>query len=105
MANSDLSPSLIQIHADDNVAVLAKNVSAGERFQFQNREFQFPANLILGHKIALRDIRSGEKILKYGSPIGSAITDIRMGDHVHLHNLQSDYLPTYTLNDDHKFAR
>ena len=58
------------------------------------------ASLGLGHKIAARDIASGEKIIKYGAPIGSAIRDIRMGEHVHLHNIQSDYIPTYTLGSE-----
>lgn len=49
----------------------------------------------LGFKVAARDIAPGEKILKYGAPIGSAKQAIRAGEIVHLHNMQSDYLPTY----------
>jgi len=42
-----------------------------------------------GHKIALADIRKGEKVVKYGYPIGVATQDIRMGEFVHTHNLAS----------------
>lgn len=43
-----------------------------------------------GHKYALRDIRAGENIIKYGNPIGHATTDIKKGEHVHSHNLTTN---------------
>lgn len=39
-----------------------------------------------GHKIALRDIKCGEDIIKYGCPIAHALIDIKAGEHVHTHN-------------------
>ena len=42
-----------------------------------------------GHKYARRDIQKGETVVKYGFPIGEAVRDIRAGEHVHTHNLQS----------------
>ena len=42
-----------------------------------------------GHKIALRAIRAGEAVIKYGSPIGLATAEIPAGAHVHTHNLAS----------------
>lgn len=52
----------------------------------------------IGHKIARTDIKSGDKILKYGAPIGIATADIPAGAHVHVHNVRSDYTPSYTLD-------
>ncbi|MDT7902769.1 MAG: UxaA family hydrolase, partial [Caldivirga sp.] len=43
----------------------------------------------LGHKIALRDIKAGERVIKYGRPIGVATRDIKVGEHVHVHNVKS----------------
>ena len=40
-----------------------------------------------GFKIALRDIAAGEDILKYGEVIGVASCDIRLGECVHVHNV------------------
>ncbi|MDQ1187432.1 UxaA family hydrolase [Agrobacterium larrymoorei] len=40
-----------------------------------------------GHKVALKPIRSGEEVIKYGQVIGVATQDIEAGRHVHLHNL------------------
>ena len=43
----------------------------------------------IGHKVALRDIKSGDTILKYGQDIGKAIADIAKGEHVHTHNMKT----------------
>jgi len=42
-----------------------------------------------GHKVALRDLASGEPVLKYGVSIGQATAPIQRGDWVHLHNCKS----------------
>ncbi len=47
-------------------------------------------NLEDGHKYALRDIKSGENIIKYGNPIGHATEDIKAGEHVHSHNVKTN---------------
>ena len=47
-------------------------------------------NLADGHKYALRDIKCGENIIKYGNPIGHAICDIKAGEHVHTHNTKTN---------------
>ncbi len=43
----------------------------------------------MGHKVAMRAIASGERVMKYGCSIGEATVDIAAGDHVHVHNLRS----------------
>lgn len=43
----------------------------------------------LGHKIALREIKNGETVLKYGHDIGRAVAEIGRGRHVHIHNLKT----------------
>ena len=47
-------------------------------------------NLEDGHKYALRDIKAGEDIIKYGNPIGHATVDIKKGEHVHTHNVKTN---------------
>jgi altronate dehydratase len=44
------------------------------------------ADIPYGHKIALRFIKKGEPVIKYGLIISTACADIHPGDHVHLHN-------------------
>lgn len=43
-----------------------------------------------GHKTAIRDIKKGENIIKYGYPIGHALEDIKAGEHVHTHNIKTN---------------
>jgi len=88
---------LLRISDEDNVYILLRNLNAGTRLQLDEQTVIVENSLELGHKIAARNIAAGEKIVKYGAPIGSATRDIRTGEHVHLHNIKSDYIPTYTL--------
>ena len=43
----------------------------------------------LGHKIALKDFKEGDTILKYGHDIGKVVASIKKGDHVHVHNVKT----------------
>ena len=65
----------------------------------------FSQNIAIGHKVAARDIRAEEKVYKCGVPIGSAKEMIPAGAHIHLHNLKSNYIATYTLDKDHAFVK
>lgn len=47
-------------------------------------------DILFGHKFALRDINKGKKIIKYGESIGTAIKEIKRGEFVHIHNVESD---------------
>lgn len=93
----------IQLSPADNIVVLTRSVPRDGEVCIGGRPIRFSLPLGLGHKLAMRDIRTGEKILKYGVPIGSATCDIAVGEHVHLHNMKSDYLPTYTLETGREF--
>lgn len=57
-------------------------------------------NIPAGHKYALRDIKTGETVIKYGQIIGRATTDIKEGDWVHTHNVKShlDESASYEYN-------
>jgi (2R)-sulfolactate sulfo-lyase subunit alpha len=43
----------------------------------------------LGHKIALRDIKQGDTVMKYGHDIGVANAPIAQGKHAHIHNMKT----------------
>jgi altronate dehydratase len=90
---------LLVLDERDNVVVVTARIRAGETVMVEGRSVTMPADVPLGHKLARRDIASGEKIVKYGAPIGSATRAIRAGDHAHVHNIKSDYTPTYHLED------
>jgi len=88
---------LIRLAEGDDVLVVIERLRAGERYLVAGVENQAARDLGLGHKVAARAISTGERVLKYGAPIGRASQSIAIGEHVHVHNLVSDYTPTYTL--------
>ena len=90
-------PRLIRLAEGDNVLILATGISAGTALEVDGAQITLAADLTLGHKIAARDIPAGETILKYAFPIGVASTDIAAGDHVHMHNVASNYTPSYVV--------
>jgi len=77
----------------DNVAVALADLKPGEAVEFkvdgESREVRVRDEIPYGHKIALRDISKGEKVIKYGEVIGEATEDIPAGSHVHIHNIRS----------------
>lgn len=91
---------LIRIHPRDNVFAICNGIFPGDVEIINGLAITFSQALGLGHKVAANDILKGEQIIKFGVPIGSAVMDIPVGAHVHLHNLKSDYISTYTLNHE-----
>ena len=88
-------PRLLRLHIADNVLTVIAPLPSGERLVVGGEIAASVRALSLGDKIASRPIAAGEKIVKYGAPIGSATQAIARGEHVHTHNLKSDYLPTF----------
>jgi altronate dehydratase small subunit len=92
-------PRLLRLNDGDNVLTVISPLAVGDTVMIGGAQIQIAAALPIGHKVAARAIAAGEKIIKYGVPIGSASRAIAAGEHVHTQNLQSDYLPTYLRED------
>jgi hypothetical protein len=88
------SDPFFMLAVDDNVAVATRTIEAGEIVAIDGQPVRIRETIPTGHKVAIRPIAAGEKITKYGAPIGSATRDIMPGQYVHTHNVKSDYLPT-----------
>ena len=79
----------------DNVAtIFANDITDGTVVEVRdkkgtNETIVVIGNVPYGHKIALRDIKKGERIMKYGECIGAASADIKKGEYVHVHNLEA----------------
>ena len=102
MGSSD--PRLVLLAPEDNCVVVAQSLRAGESVTIDGAAVDVAKAVGVGHKLARRAIAKGEKVLKYGAIIGTASTPIARGEHVHTHNLQSDYLPTYTHETGRDFV-
>ena len=92
-----MSQTDLIIHDEkDNVAVVViettkkgQNCSAWIMENDKTVKVDSIADIPLGHKIALRDLKEGDTILKYGHDIGKVIKSIKKGEHVHVHNVKT----------------
>jgi len=81
--------------ADTVGVVVVEKVTAGQQAMGWIMEtdetvsVQALAEVSLGHKLALADIKADDTIIKYGNDIGRAIADIPKGGYVHVHNVKT----------------
>lgn len=82
----------IVIKPIDNVATATSIIPAGTDvvLKINNKDVNVHVteDIPFGHKFAIRNINDDEKIIKYGEAIGMASEDIKIGEHVHVHNLK-----------------
>ena len=76
-------PRTLRLNAADNIAVALSNLDVGT---LTPEGVTTVKRVPRGHKCALRAIRSGEAVVKFGQIIGFATKDIPAGDWVHEHN-------------------
>lgn len=83
----------------DNVATAIENIGLGSVVNIISADgnivdrVEAKREIPFGHKIAVTNIRRGEKVVKYGEVIGKATRDIERGDYVHIHNVESLRMP------------
>jgi altronate dehydratase small subunit len=85
----------LKVNDLDNVATIFANaLNAGTEVELRDKKgssecLKILSDIPYGHKIAIRDIRKGEPVIKYGETIGAATGNISKGEHVHVHNMDS----------------
>lgn len=83
----------LKVDAKDNVAtIFADGIEDGTDVEIRDKMGRCTSVTTIGavpygHKIAVRDIRKGEPVIKYGEHIGAASAGIRKGEYVHIHNM------------------
>lgn len=86
----------LMMNSKDNVATALENLEVGARtmviFPSQEvfKEVTTKQAIPFGHKLAVRLINKGDKVIKYGEVIGNASQDIGLGEYVHIHNVKSN---------------
>jgi altronate dehydratase small subunit len=84
--------SAIIVDAKDNVATALRRLEQGTFVHLETEDSSLDIVLRqtvpLGHKFALKDIETGEPIIKYGETIGLATRKIVKGEHTHVHNVE-----------------
>lgn len=92
-----MSDTHLLVHSPkDNVGVVAvEGLKAGTEMLCvvteDNSDFKLTAqhDVPIGHKIALKDLKADDTVIKYGEDIGRMVKDAAKGGHVHIHNLKT----------------
>lgn len=79
----------LKIHESDNVIVALKTLPAGTQVVVGDTTVEAVQEIPAGHKMAIRDIKAGSEVTKYGFRIGNAKEDIPAGTWIHTHNLKT----------------
>lgn len=82
----------ILIDPRDNVGIVVDTVAPGDQIEIDGQVITALDHIQLPHKIALADLKPGAHVIKYGAVIGYATREIRAGQHVHVHNVDSEQM-------------
>ncbi|HRW16543.1 UxaA family hydrolase [Amaricoccus sp.] len=86
---------LVHDHEDNVGVVVVEDLAAGTEMlcvvTADNSDFRLTAkaDIPIGHKVALKAMKAGDTVTKYGEDIGRMIADVAVGDHVHVHNCKT----------------
>jgi altronate dehydratase small subunit len=78
---------LLVMNEKDNVGVVLETADKGDACLYRDKAIEIIEPVEFAHKIALTDISEKENVVKYGENIGYALTPIRKGQWVHIHNM------------------
>ena len=90
-----MSKIAIRINQADVVAVALEPLTKGTQVTLEALDdvpevtVTLQEDITAGHKFAIKEIKKGEPVIKYGYPIGAATEDIAVGKHVHTHNIHT----------------
>lgn len=89
------SPPTLLLHPADNILIAAVSLRSGDIVEIDGSPIEIKESVGVGHKIARAGMPQATKILRYGAPIGSLTAAVRVGEHIHSHNLKSDYIASH----------
>lgn len=92
----------IKINKDDNVAVALKPIAKGTTVNVAGTDVTTLEDVPQGHKFAIKPIKKGDAVIKYGFRIGYSQADVEVGGWIHTHNLRTALgeLLDYTYNPE-----
>ena len=81
---------------EDSVGVVVvEGVKSGDDLtgwvmdQDKDITFKAASDIPIGHKLAIKPLKSGDTVIKYGTDIGKVVADIGLGEHAHVHNIKT----------------
>jgi len=85
------------VHDENDSAgvVVVEGVKAGQELsgwvmdQDKTIKTKVQADIPIGHKFALKNLAQGATVMKYGHDIGKTVAPIKIGEHLHAHNVKT----------------
>lgn len=81
---------IMQITEQDNIVLALRKLAKDEKIVVNGSEIVIKQEVDRGHKVALKDLKKGDHVMKYGFPIGHSLEDIGVGEWVHTHNTKTN---------------
>lgn len=92
-----LDDRLLLLHPNDDCVVARVKIPAGTTLRIDDAAVTLEVDLGVGHKLARRALAAGAVVHKCGAAIGTMSEAAAIGDRLHLHNLESTYLPAHLV--------
>jgi len=86
---------VVHEEGDSVGVVVVEGVKAGEELtgwiMEGDKEIRVRAqnDIPIGHKLAIRDLKANDTVIKYGVDIGRSMAPIAVGEHAHVHNIKT----------------
>ena len=80
----------LKINPADNVVVAISDLKAGETITVDGHVITLKEDVPAGHKVTLKDFAQGENIIKYGYPIGHALTAVEQGHWINENQIKTN---------------
>ncbi|MGN1228824.1 MAG: UxaA family hydrolase [Prevotella sp.] len=91
-----MEKTYLKINRADSVVVCLEAMKKGDVVEVDGKTITLNQDTPAGHKVLIKDAPAGSNIIKYGYPIGHAITDLKAGDWVNENNLKTNLKGTLT---------
>ena len=86
---------VVHEESDSVGVVVVEGVKAGEELtgwiMEGDKEIRVRArnDIPIGHKLAIRELKANDTVIKYGVDIGRSVAPISVGEHAHVHNIKT----------------
>src|SRR5258708_37407093 len=95
MAKNSIPQLLVHSPKDNVGVVVVEGLQAGANMfgviteNDETFNLKAKADIPIGHKVALKDLKPGDTAIKYGEEIGRIVAAVSKGNHVNIHNMRT----------------
>lgn len=84
-----MGAKVLLINQNDNIVIAVEELDAGEVIEVKSEKIKVLSDIPIGHKVALKEFKMGDEVIRYGFPIGKVTEKIKKGEWIHTHNLKT----------------